>query len=198
MYEYNKSALGVTVQTHEKGRYILPSETSLAQWPKVETEIDNIFCGCYQNSPREEILKQSIPYVMEIHTPNNAFVCWCEPRIGNINCPESVHQGADIHDPWRHRRCAEWEENWQAQAAEMISTPEFRERLTENVLDIAGITGLERKRAKTAEFMLVISERERRARALMIAGGAVVLVSAGILSLRYFAKRAKKAKKGEK
>jgi hypothetical protein len=204
MYEYEKSALGVTIQTHEKGRYILPSETSLAQWPKVETEIDNIFCGCYQNSPREEILRRTIPYDMEIHTPNNTFVCWCEPKTSNLAlaCPESVHQGTDPRDPWRIRRCTEWREQWEAQAAEMIATPEFRDRLTENVLDIAGITGLERMRAKNAEFILVITEREKRARALMIAGGAVVLVSAGILSLRYFAKRskAKRARKtkGEK
>lgn len=200
MYEYNKSALGVTIQEHPKGRYILPSATSLAQWPKVETEVDNVFCGCYQNAPREEILRRAIPYTMEIQTPNNTFVCWCEPRTSNLTlaCPESVHQGTDPRDPWRIRRCTEWREQYEAQVAEMIASPGFRDQVTENVLDIAGITGLERMRTKSAEFILVIAEREKRARALKIAGGVVLLASAGILSLRYFVKRSKKAKKAKK
>ena len=198
MYEYNAGTLGSTITTHPKGRYITPTARSLSPWPKVETEIDNIKCGCYQNAPREEILRRATPYTMEIQTPNNVFVCWCEPKIGNINCPESVHGGADPHDPWRIRRCKEWEAGWEVQAAEMVASPEFRARVTENVLDIAGITGLERIRAKDAEFILLIAEREKRARALKIAGGAVVLVSAGILSLRYFVKRAAKAKKAKK
>lgn len=194
MYEYSKGTLGA-VTRHEKGRYIPPTETSLSPWPKVETEIDNIKCMCYQNAPREEILSRSVPFVMEIHTPNNAFVCACEPRIGARDCPEEIHGGADPKDPWRHRRCADWRESRVSQAAEILSTPEFRERLTENVLDIAGITGLERTRAKDAEFMLLVVEREKRARAIKIAGGVVLLASAGVLSLRYFVKKAKKEEK---
>lgn len=178
MYEY--SALG---------RYIQPTATSAFRWPIVETELSNIKCRCYENAPREEILRWMVPKSMEIHVPGHVFVCSCTPRTSILDCPEEVHQGTDIRDPWRQRRCREWRENWEVEASNIIASEGFRDAMTELVLDEAGITGWRRLFAKSAEFVQVIEEREKRARAIKIAGGALLVASAGVLTWRYLQKR---------
>ena len=189
MYEYKPAALGGTTIRHEKGTYFLPGETTAFQWPLVTTEHNNISCRCYQNAPREEILRWMVPKAMEIHVPGDVFVCNCTPQTGALDCPEEVHQGTDPKDPWRQRRCQEWRENWEVEAANIIGSEEFRDAITENVLDIAGITGWKRLLANSAEFVQVLEEREKRGRAIKIAGGAVLALSAGVLTWRYLKKR---------
>lgn len=178
MYEY--SALG---------RYTQPSATSASPWPIVETELNNIRCTCYENAPREEILRWMVPKSMEIHVPGHDFVCSCTPKNGILDCPEEVHEGADIEDPWRHRRCREWRESWEFEAANIVASEGFRDAMTEQVLDEAGITGWRRMLAKSAEFVQIVEEREKRARMIKITGGLVLMASAGALTWRYLKNR---------
>jgi hypothetical protein len=182
MYEYaRKRHIPSAISTGlGVDRYIPYSATrTVAPWAIAETTVQNIDVKCYHNAPREEVLRKQVPYTMEISVPGNNFVC-----IGNPNqeCPESVHQNADIKDPWRQRQCATWKQDWERQAADIIASEGFRNQVTENVLNLAGISGWRRWFTKPAEFIQVLDEKERRERAIKImalvafaAGGGAIL-----------------------
>jgi len=149
--------------------YRPPSMTRrVAPWAIAEVVVNGIKCRCYQDAPREEIVRTSVPYSMEIlNWLGPTFVCSCMP---DTNCPESVHQGASTRDPWRQRRCQEWREGRELSAAAEIASQGFRDQVTEQVLNVAGITGLQRRFAKGAEFVQVLEERERRERPIKVIG----------------------------
>lgn len=199
MYEYNT---GKSVSTRPYptalgalgDRYIPFSETRrVAPWAVAEVSLENINCRCYHNAPREEVLRASVPYTMEISVPGHNFICSCN---ASTTCPQEVHQGAHQRDPWRERRCAEWREQWLQEGADLIASPGFREAMSEKVLDVAGITGWRRSLVKPAEFLQVIEERERRERPIKAFAVITLAVGGGALFWTWLRKR-KKAREGE-
>lgn len=164
-------------------RYVPGSSSSrVAPWPSVHTRVQNIRVKCYHNAPREEVLREMVPYTMEISTPGNNFIC-----IGNPiqECPESVHRGTDPKDPWRQRQCAAWRQTWERQAADIIASQDFRDQVTENILNIAGIPAWQRALAKPAEFIQVLEEREGRERAIKIASILALAAGGGVILWSY-------------
>jgi hypothetical protein len=182
MYEYaRKRHIASAISTGlGADRYVPPNPRSqVAPWAKAYTTVQNITVTCYHNAPREEVLRKQVPYTMEISVPGNNFICISNP---DQTCPESVHQGTDIKDPWRQRQCAAWKQDWEQQAANIIASEGFRNQVTENILDLAGISGWRRWFTKPAEFLQVLDEKERRERAIKImalltfaAGGGTIL-----------------------
>jgi len=172
-------------------RYIPARPTSrIAPWAAVETTVQNIRVKCYQNAPREEVLREMVPYTMEISVPGNNFICLGNPIQ---ECPESVHRGTDPKDPWRQRQCAAWRQTWERQAADIIASQDFRNQVTENVLNIAGISAWQRVLAKPAEFLQVVEERERRERSIKILSVLAFAAGGGVILWTYLRSRKEKA-----
>jgi hypothetical protein len=165
------------------------SERVRAPWAVVEVGLRNILCRFYQNAPRELIIPGSLPHTMEISVPGNTFSGSCHPRQ---LCPEEVHQNAPARDKLRERRCAEWREQWDREAANIIADPEFRANITERVLDVAGITGAGRFLTKPAEFVEVIQEREARETSIRLVAFIFLAGAGGILTFNAVRKYAKK------
>jgi len=171
-----------------------------APWAVADVSLRNIRCRFYHNAPRELVLTGSMPYTMEIGVPGHRFVGSCHPRE---ECPEEVYQGADPKDPWRIRRCKEWRDQWNQEAANIIADPEFRANITERVLDVAGIQGASRLLTDQAEFLEVVQEREARERPIKMIAFIFLAGAGGILTFnavrKYVKKRAarKEAKKAE-
>lgn len=177
MYEYAKKRFIPSAADTSLGAdsYRTASTTSqLAPYAVARTSVQNIDVHCYENMPREQIVARQVPYTMELSVPGRSFVC-----IGNPNqdCPASVHRGTDPKDPWRQRQCAAWRTDWEREAAGIIASQAFRDQVTTNILNAAGITGWRRWFTKNAEFVQVLDEKERRERAIKIA--AVVALAAG-------------------
>ena len=172
----------------------IPSEKYPYPWGVAEVGLRDIKCKFYHNSPRELVANMSFPYVMEIRAGDHHFIGNCNP---NMMCPASVHQNAPARDPFRERRCAEWKEGRQEEAARIIADPEFRANITERVLNIAGIAPT--LGVKPAEFLEVVIEQEARERPIKTLATIGLIASAGILTFVYVRKWAKKrqAKKSE-
>ena len=166
----------------------VPSTRYPVPWGVVNVGLRNIDCRFYQNAPRDQVIPQSMPYTMEISLPGNHFVGFCQP---NETCPEEVHQGANVRDPWRTRRCAAWREQWDQEAANIIADEEFRRNVTERVLDVAGITGASRYLVKPAEFLEVVQEREAREAPIKLFAFIFLAASGGILTFNYVRKKVK-------
>ena len=172
----------------------VPTADRPVPWGVAEVGLRDIKCRFYHNAPRELVVSQSLPYTMEITAGDDTFIGSCQPRT---ECPAAVHQGASIKDPWRQRVCRAWREQWERDAANIIADPEFRANVSERVLDVAGITGLARYRAKPAEFLEVVGEREARETPiklfafLALAGGGALLT---FLQVRKWAKRRRQAR----
>lgn len=167
----------------------VPSARHPVPWGVAKVGLRNIDCTFYQNSPRELVVQMSKPYTMEISTPRDHFIGFCHP---NVACPEEIHQGASVRDPWRGRQCAAWKQQWEQQAAGIIADEEFRKNVTERVLDVAGITGTDRYRVKPAEFLEVVQERETRERPVKLIAFIVLAASGGILTFGYVRKLVKR------
>ena len=197
MYEYNTKK-SVSTKPYpialaglgSVDRYYPPSERRRAYWGTARVFLENINCTCYHNAPREEVLRASLPYTMEISLPGHSFLCSCHP---DMVCPPEVHEGAYLQDPWRIRRCSAWAEQWRQDANALISSPGFRDEMSRRVLDVAGITGWRRNLVKPAEFLQVIQEREKRERPIKIFAVLTLSLGSGVLFWTWLRNR-KKAK----
>ena len=180
MYEYaRKRFIPSTVSTGfgaDTYRAASSTTSSLTPYAIARTNVQNIAVHCYENMPREQILATQVPYTMELSVPGRNFTC-----IGNPSqeCPESVHRGTDPKDPWRQRQCAAWRQTWERQAADIIASQGFRDQVTENILNAAGVTGWRRWFTQGAEFVQVLDEKERRERAIKITAFVALAAGAG-------------------
>ena len=185
MYEYLKKrhidSFGLGAD-----RYVPARPNSSVPWPIAYTTVQNIEMKCYHNAPREQVITGMVPYTMEISAPGNNFICNGNP---SQECPESVYQNADPKDPWRQRQCAAWKQGWEQEAANIISTQGFRDQVTQNVLTLAGISGWRRWFAKSAEFIQVLDERERRERGIKIFALVTVAAGGGVVLWKYLQNR---------
>ena len=182
MYEYLKKR-HIDSLSMGTDRYVQANTNSaVAPWARAETTVQNVDVRCYHNAPRELVLQQMVPYTMEISAPGNNFICIGNPRQ---ECPESVHQNADPKDPWRINQCAAWKSGWERDAADIIASQEFRNQVTENVLNLAGISGWRRWFAKPAEFVQVLEEKESRERGIKIFALVAVAAGGGVILWRH-------------
>jgi hypothetical protein len=178
MYEYAKKRfIPSSVSTGLGTDRYIPNATRTSSRPfdaVARTNVQNIDVQCYENMPREQIVTKQVPYTMELSVPGHSFVC-----IGNPDqeCPASVHRNTDPKDPWRNRQCATWRQGWEQQAAGIIASQGFRNQVTENILNVVGITGWRRWFTKPAEFVQVLDEKEHRERVIKVA--AVLALAAG-------------------
>lgn len=167
----------------------IPTVKYPVPWAAIWVGLRDINCRFYQDAPRGQVISASMPYTMEISVPGHNFIGSCG---ASMDCPTSVHQNARPRDPWRIRRCNEWKEGRKEAAAQIIADPEFRANLTERVLDIAGITGLDRYRVSQAEFLEVVQEREARERPIKLFAFIFLAASGGILTFNYVRKVVKR------
>lgn len=158
-------------------------------WAIADTVVQGISVRCYQNAPREQILTRQVPYTMEISYPGGNFVCIGNPTTAFLTCPESVHQNADPKDPWRIRQCAAWKEALPQQMADLVATEDFRKQVTDNILNVAGISAFGKLFAKPAEFVQVVEERERREGAIKVVSILALAAGGGVILWKYLKRR---------
>ena len=189
MYEYAKKRfIPSSVSTGLGTDSYTPANLAsrVAPYAIAETKVQNINVRCYENAPREQIVTKQVPYTMELSVPGHSFVC-----IGNPDqeCPASVHRNTDPKDPWRNRQCATWRQGWEQQAAGIIASQGFRNQVTENILNVVGITGWRRWFTKPAEFVQVLDEKESRERVIKIAAVLALAASGGAILWTFLTKK---------
>jgi hypothetical protein len=143
---------------------------------------EGMTCTCYEQMAREAIAPVTHAYSLEVNTLGKKFKCACNPRMV---CPESVHRGAAVRDPFRAHVCGQWIQDTQRTASQLISSEAFREQIAKAVAKGGQVPGWQQLFMAPAEFTEVLEVREARERPLIILGVVAIAAGGGFLLWKY-------------